>query len=390
MKTIKVFTLIAAVAAFGLTFFLTKCKKDTIIVVVQVHDTIKGKSITGNCTYPDYTGVQVPAPGAVISLYLGASKVGTPVATAYADASGNYSLPYLLPNNYFVWASFNNENQNNAKAIEGINFETDPGYAVVMASSDLVQNAVLDNVAPTGAYIVGAYAADTIGVVGSRMAAPESHSKTSFEVRHLDNDLEPYLTVPGGFNVFKITSFLFDEANPANTKFRGYVLVSTLNTNEPGRDAIGACASKALGVDTFKTGTTINALPQSDTAYYYATAGQVEKYGKGYLAHGTLAANYKHQGGEIVAPRVTPLTPDTALGYTGPWGVRTTKQVDMYFEYQGKKKVWNATFTTFNWYFEFEGEFTFNRKDVYIKHGLGNEVKVFTHVQLKGTNNKEY
>lgn len=391
MKTIYKTFLIATVVALGVMFFLSQCKKDEIIVVVQVHDTIYGKSISGLCTYPDFTGTPVKAKGAVISLYLGSSQTGNPVATAYADTNGNYILPYLLPNTYFVYATYNTENQNNAKPIEGINFETNPGYVVNMGSSNIVQNAFLDNVAPTGTAILGAIAADTIGVAGSRYAAVDLyHSRATFELRHLDDNGEPYLTMVGGFNKFVITSFLFDEANPANTKFSGYVLLSTVNTLEPGRDSIGQCASKALQVDTFKVNGKTYVLPASDTAFYYATAGQVEKYGKGYLAHATLSTGMKHQGGEIIPPRVTALTPDTALGYTGPWGVRTTLPVDMYFEYQGKKKLWNSTMTTFNWYFEFEGEFNFNRKNFYIKHGLGDEIKNFTHIKLKGTNNKEY
>ncbi|MBI2968296.1 MAG: hypothetical protein HYY40_10865 [Bacteroidetes bacterium] len=364
-------------------------------ITVQVHDTLRGKAISGNCTYPDFSGVQTIAAGAVISLYLGTSVSGNPVATAIADINGNYLLPYLLPNNYFIYAIYNTENQNVKAAIEGINFETNPGYAVVMASADLTQNLNLATVAATGSLRISIIAADTGsgGPSNPRYAPIESHSKTTFEVMHLDNNSSPYLTVVGGFNVFKVTEFYFDEATPANTRFRGYVLLSTVNTNEPGRDKIGQCASKALQVDTFKVVSatdSIKVLPQSDTAFYYATAGQVEKYGKGYLSHGTLETGFKHQGGEIVPPRVTPLPADTALGYTGPWGVRTANSVDMYFEYQGKKKVWNSTGTTFNWYFEFEGEFTFNRKDFYIKHGLGDEVKNFTHLQLKGLNNVEY
>src|SRR3990172_4164679 len=104
MKTFK-FILAAAVVTAGLTFFLTKCKKNTEIVVVQVHDTLKGKSVSGQCTYPNYAAAMVKAKGAVVSLYLGASKTGNPVATAYADTNGNYSLPYLLPNTYFVYAT---------------------------------------------------------------------------------------------------------------------------------------------------------------------------------------------------------------------------------------------------------------------------------------------
>src|SRR3989304_4056596 len=118
--------------------------------LTEVHDTLFGKSITGLCTYPDFTGTVVNAPGAVISLYAGTSKTGTPVATAFADIAGNYTFPYLLPNNYFIFATYNTENQNTGKTIQGINFETNPGYAVVMASSNLTQNLSLTTIASTG------------------------------------------------------------------------------------------------------------------------------------------------------------------------------------------------------------------------------------------------
>ncbi len=390
LRILKI-TAIASVLAVGLIFTFSKCRKDIVVVPVPIHDTLFGKTISGIAQYPDYSGAMQLAKGAAISLYSGSSKSGNAVATCFADSSGSYSFPYLLPGNYFIWAKYNTKNQNYEKTpIEGINFETVPGYPVVMASSNISQNISLATVASTGTLKISIVAADTTGSMGSiKYAAAESHSKASFEIRHLD-DQDPYATVIGGFNVFKLTEFYFDESAPANTRFKGYVLVSTLNTLEPGRDAVGACASAALGVDTYKVGTTAYVLAQSDTAYYYATAGNVENYGKGFLAHGTLEAKYKHQGGEIVAPRVTPLTPDTILGYNGPWGVRTAKTENMYFEYLGKKKVWNSAGTTFNWYFEFEGNFNFNRKDFYINHGLGNEVKVFSHVQLKGTNNVEY
>src|ERR1035438_7180545 len=157
MKTIR-FTLVSivALAAFGLIFSLSKCKKETKVVVVPVHDTLKGKAITGNCTYPDYTGTMQPAKGAVVSLYVGTSVSGSPVAKTTADASGNYTLPYLLPGSYYLFATYNTANQN-FKPINGITFQTDPTsttYAVTMGSSNITKNLALATEAPTGTRII--------------------------------------------------------------------------------------------------------------------------------------------------------------------------------------------------------------------------------------------
>ncbi|MBL0258351.1 MAG: hypothetical protein IPQ03_12855 [Bacteroidetes bacterium] len=69
---------------------------ETQTVTVTVHDTLKGKAISGLVTYPDYTGTAAQAKGAVINLYVGSSVSGSPVATTFADANGSYSLPCLL------------------------------------------------------------------------------------------------------------------------------------------------------------------------------------------------------------------------------------------------------------------------------------------------------
>ena len=403
MKTIKI-VLATTIVAFGLTFFLTKCKKNTDVVVVQVHDTVQGKSITGICKYPDHAGTMIAAPGTVISLYLGSSVSGSPVATAYADANGNYEIPYLLPNNYFVFASYNTENQNNAKPIEGITFETNPGYAVAMSGSNVTQNLDLVNVAPNGTLIIGATSADTIGVTNSRYAPFEAHSKCPWwtEYSTYGNGGLGGTTLEGGFNVFKVTSFLFDEANPANSKIKGYVLLSSINTMEPARDALSGCVPQTLQVDTLKVGVGAAAtysvlVKEADTAWYEAPIGTISKYGNGYLAKGNLTAFYKHQGGDVISPRVTVLPADTvswdgkSANYAGPWNQRITQPVDMYFEYQGKNKVWNSAGTTYNWFFIFEGEFQFDRKDFYVKTtSIANTMHVTPHVQLKGANNMPY
>jgi polyisoprenoid-binding protein YceI len=56
----------------------------------------------------------------------------------------------------------------------------------------------------------------------------------------------------GRFNQFDMTSFAFDEANPANTSFEAWVRLNTVNTGEPGRDAgclLGTFGTAAGKVD---------------------------------------------------------------------------------------------------------------------------------------------
>src|SRR4051812_14908491 len=124
MKTYKSLGILFLLAVGGLV--LSQCKKDTETVTNTVHDTINvsthdtlvvndsvyiyvhdtalGKTVSGNATYPDYLGSQVAAKGGVVYLYVGGSKSGPIGASAIIDASGNYSLPFLLPGNYFLYA----------------------------------------------------------------------------------------------------------------------------------------------------------------------------------------------------------------------------------------------------------------------------------------------
>ncbi|MBI4947356.1 MAG: carboxypeptidase regulatory-like domain-containing protein [Bacteroidetes bacterium] len=413
MKTIKItLTSIVALAAFGLIFSLSKCKKEVQVVPVTVHDTIKGKSISGSCTYPDYTGAMVAAKGAVISLYLGSSVSGSPVATTTSDASGNYTLPYLLPNTYYLYAVYNTANAN-YKPINGIEFKTDatdPTYAVTMGSSNLSKNLVLAVEAPSGTRILTITVADTAGSMGTKKYVPfESHSKCEWWAEYSGAGYDGGIngtTLQGGFSTngnnangygWGLTTFYFDEANPANTVIKGYAQLSHINTFESVRDTLySGCVPKTLQVDTSgSTRATCLPVPKTDTAWYYAPAGSVVKYGKGYLAHGYMTAFYKSAAGEIEPPRVTACTIDSANawngkgpGYQGPYGQKITKQIDMYFEFQGVNTAWNATHTTYNKYAVFEGQFDFNRSDYYVKTtSIGNTIHVTPHVQLKGANN---
>lgn len=397
-KVLKIATFAAAVAV-GIIITFSKCRKDIIIVPVPIHDTVFGKNLSGLAQYLDFNGDTQLAKGAVVSLYAGSTKSGNAVATAYADSSGVYSFPYLLPGNYFVWASYNTKNKNTKAPIEGITFETGPGYAVTMGASDLAQNIFLGTVAPSGNLVISIIATDTTGSMGAIKYAPyESHSKCEWWTEYKYDNGAGGTTIQGGFNTFKVTKFYFDEVNPANSLIEGYVLFSTVNTFEPARDASSGCVWQSIGLDTIRSAATPYTYtvltPESDTAWYIAPLGSIEKYGKGYVAHGALTAFYKHLGGTY-AGRVTSVPPDTGsyngLGpqYAGPWDQKLTNDIDMYFEYQGKNKVYSGA--NFNWFFIFEAEFNFTRQQYYFKNtSLGNTIHVTPHVQLKGPNNVEY
>src|SRR4029079_17787108 len=79
-------------------------------------------------------------------------------------------------------------------------------------------------------------------------------------------------------------------------------------------------------------------------------SNSIVKYGDGYLCHGTLTAFYKH--GFSSAPYL----PDTVGGFTGPFDQMISKPVDLYFNFD-RQKVYSGT--NFNWWFVFEGKFSF-------------------------------
>jgi polyisoprenoid-binding protein YceI len=384
MKSYKTIFLLSMMIV-GITV-LNQCKKDTETVTntvtvhdttyVNVHDTAYGKSISGSATYLDYSGVVTPAKGAVISLYLGTSATGNVVASAFADASGNYVLPYLLPNSYFVYAEYNTDN-NNARVIDGINFQTNPGYAVVLDNENKTQNLSLVNIQATGTTKI---AMDTITANQTfRQVSFETHSKLGFNFQ----DHAVQTTIGGGFNVFAMEKFVFDEANPSNIVIQGYTLLSQITTYEPARDDLASgCVHKTLNNDTATISGILTALPLTDTARFVSNS--IVKYGDGYLCHGTLTAFYKHGFSDA------PYLPDTVGGFTGPFDQMISKPVDLYFNFD-KQKVYSGAY--FNWWFVFEGKFSFKPlQDFYISSShIGTGIlNVDTHVQFKGPNNVEY
>jgi polyisoprenoid-binding protein YceI len=89
-----------------------------------------------------------------------------------------------------------------------------------------------DDIAPSsGPKIERGSAIYTAGV--NKWKHDKTHSSALWETAYLGSG--GLLT--GRFNSFAVTTMTFDEANPQNTTFEGFVRLNTVNTGEPGRDA---------------------------------------------------------------------------------------------------------------------------------------------------------
>jgi polyisoprenoid-binding protein YceI len=72
----------------------------------------------------------------------------------------------------------------------------------------------------------------------------KTHSSVLWETAYLGQS--GLLT--GRFNSFSVTNLIFDEGNPQNTSFEGWVRLNSVNTGEPGRDA--GCLLGTFGTAT--------------------------------------------------------------------------------------------------------------------------------------------
>lgn len=97
----------------------------------------------------------------------------------------------------------------------------------------------------------------------------KAHSSVLWETDYLG--VSALLT--GRFNLFG-SKVEFDEDNPENTTISGYVVLSSVNTGEPGRDA--GCLLNTFGVTTI-----------SDTAKFVTTNIEFDNKG-GYIARANL------------------------------------------------------------------------------------------------------
>jgi polyisoprenoid-binding protein YceI len=91
---------------------------------------------------------------------------------------------------------------------------------------------------------------------GTQQLSFPADTKVTFDKTHGNVGWEsPYLgglsSLTGRFNTFGMTTFVFNEADPAGTNFEAWVWVNSVNTSEPGRDA--GCLQGTLGTTTTMT-----------------------------------------------------------------------------------------------------------------------------------------
>lgn len=130
---------------------------------------------------------------------------------------------------------------------------------------------------------IGCYPPTTYTTPGA-WKVDKAHSNVMWETKYYANGAP----LTGRFNIFQF-NVNFDQANPANTTINSWVLLSSYNTGEPGRDAYGKCGPGYMGVkfDTItKTPVVLGPRASTDTAWFKSTS--VEKYGNGYLVKGNF------------------------------------------------------------------------------------------------------
>jgi len=91
---------------------------------------------------------------------------------------------------------------------------------------------------------------------GTQVLKFPSDASITFDKTHSNVGWEtPYLgslsLLSGRFNTFGMTTFNFDESNPANTNFEAWVQINSVNTSEPGRDQ--GCLQTTFGTTTSMT-----------------------------------------------------------------------------------------------------------------------------------------
>lgn len=124
----------------------------------------------------------------------------------------------------------------------------------------------------------------------------KSHSSINWKTAYIGD--QAFLT--GKFNSFDI-DVEFDQADLKNSKISAFVVVSTCNTGEPGRDNLGKCLNGYLGVkhngDTLPNGSLDPAGIDGSTDTARFTSSSITAYGSGYKAVGML--DFKGKSNEV-------------------------------------------------------------------------------------------
>lgn len=143
------------------------------------------------------------------------------------------------------------------------------------------------------------------GLVDLSWTFDKSHSNVNWSSKYLDWS-SGMLT--GRFNNFNFfPKFVFNESDLSQCSMNAWVLLSSVDSGEPGRDGPGKCIRSYMGItylDTLKT--IVN--PASDSAWFRSTS--VVKSGTGYVVFGNMQFNRyrapsgKPDGTPIIKPAI--------------------------------------------------------------------------------------
>jgi|GEM_PF-6920939 hypothetical protein len=210
------------------------------------------------------------------------------------------------------------------------------------------------------------------GIVDIFWTLDKPHSNVCWESDYLDWSVGK---LTGRFNSFGFSpKFIFDEANLGNCRINAYVLISSIDSGEPIRDALGACIRSYMGqtyLDSMKT----IVDPRSDTAWFRST--DVRRSGNGYVAVGTFSFNrYRAPSGF-------------------PDGTAISKPCNLYFTYNGTQDFdTDGDFINDKLRASFTGRFSFMRSEHMDTNSTIQYLPVPALVDLPGNgvaaNNKTY
>jgi polyisoprenoid-binding protein YceI len=124
------------------------------------------------------------------------------------------------------------------------------------------------------------------GLVDVSWTFDKAHSNVNWESKYLDWS-SGMLT--GRFNDFNFNpKFIFNEAALSTCSINAWVLLSSVDSGEPGRDGVGKCLRSYMGVTYLDTNKTI-VNPVSDSAWFRSTS--VVRSGTGFVVFGNLRFN---------------------------------------------------------------------------------------------------
>ncbi|MFY0626248.1 MAG: YceI family protein [Reichenbachiella sp.] len=279
MNTIKAISKITAILFFAV--FAFRCEDDDPAQISKY-------TISGNVTYPDYTGASAPANGAIVYLKLNATEATTAFdLVTVADVSGQFSFAEIPDGQHFVFANFDDMNSNNPAArTRGVMFGSE-GIMVTMAGENVTQALALVSMGQSNAVAVNTNE-------GGDWFQDWSHSNVDFEFPY-DAENATYTGRFSGFEMY----IDFDPADLANSSIQGTIDGLSIKTDSPGgRDALYnsdgsfwqdpvdnsydlGCVSAYFGID---------AIDDTDR-YITFESTSIEAYGDGYLATGPMVFN---------------------------------------------------------------------------------------------------